>query len=59
MSISRAIEIVNTPVLFEVRGDEDLLGTLQISRGGLTWFPFNSPNPRNAEWEQFAEWITT
>ena len=47
MTIGHAIQIENVPIVVQIRSGEDLLGTLQFSKGGLTWFRRDSPTPIN------------
>jgi hypothetical protein len=56
MNLSHPITVMNVDVEFEVRSDGELLGKVQISRGGIDWMPFKS-HPRAATWEQFAAWM--
>ena len=56
MNLSHPITVMNVDVEFEVRSDGDLMGKVQISRGGIDWTPFKS-HPRTATWEQFAAWM--
>ena len=45
MNLSHPITVKNVDVEFEVRSDGELLGKLQLSRGGIDWMPFKS-HPR-------------
>lgn len=45
------------PVLFEVRSDDERLGTLRVSKRGVWWKPKASSKWRERTWEQFADWI--
>jgi hypothetical protein len=56
MNLSHPITVMNVDVEFEVRSDGELMGKVQISRGGIDWMPFKS-HPRAATWEQFAAWM--
>jgi hypothetical protein len=56
MNLSHPITVMNVDVEFEVRADGELMGKVQISRGGIDWMPFKS-HPREATWEQFAAWM--
>jgi len=56
MNLSHPITVRNVDVEFEVRADGELMGKVQISRGGIDWMPFKS-HPRAATWEQFAAWM--
>ena len=56
MNLSHPITVMNVDVEFEVRSDGELMGKVQISRGGIDWMPFKS-HPRTASWEQFAAWM--
>ncbi len=57
MNLSHPITVRNVDVEFEVHADGELLGKVQISKGGIDWTPFKSPHPRTATWEQFAAWM--
>ena len=56
MNLSHPITVKNVDVEFEVRSDGELMGKVQISKGGIDWTPFKS-HPRTASWEQFAAWM--
>ena len=56
MNLSHPITVLNVDVEFEVRVDGDLMGEVEISRGGIDWMPFKS-HPRAATWEQFVAWM--
>ena len=56
MNLSHPITVMNVDVEFEVRSDGELMGKVQISRGGIDWMPFKS-HPWAATWEQFAAWM--
>ena len=51
MNLSHPITVKNVDVEFEVRSDGELMGKVQISKGGIDWTPFKS-HPRTATWEQ-------
>ena len=36
--------ILNKDAVFEVMADEDKLGRLTVSKGGIGWFPPNTPS---------------
>jgi hypothetical protein len=56
MNLSHPITVKNVDVEFEVRSDGELMGKVQISKGGIDWTPFTS-HPRTSTWEQFASWM--
>ena len=45
MNLSHPITVKNVDVEFEVRSDGELMGKVQISKGGIDWTPFKS-HPR-------------
>jgi hypothetical protein len=56
MNLSHPITVKNVDVEFEIRSDGELMGKVQISKGGIDWTPFKS-HARAATWEQFAAWM--
>ena len=48
MNLSHPITVKNVDVEFEVRSDGELMGKVQISRGGIDWMPFKS-HPRASD----------
>ncbi|MCU1428714.1 MAG: hypothetical protein JWL83_2714 [Actinomycetia bacterium] len=48
-------EVVNADVVFEVYADDEKLGELEVSRGGITWWPARARTRRiDLTWEQFS-----
>lgn len=47
--------IQNADLTFKVWSDDDLLGTLALSKGTLDWWPSNARTPISLEWERFAD----
>ncbi len=45
--------VQHADVVFEVRSDEDKLGELRVSQGGIDWFPRHAQIPATLTWEQF------
>ena len=52
-------EVSTRDVIFDVYANAAKLGTLTVSRGGIGWFPFNSPVERRVTWERFDQLIST
>ena len=52
-------EVENRDVIFEVYADEEKMGRLTVSRGGIGWYPSNSPNERRLDWEAFDQLMRT
>ena len=50
-------EVLYKYVVFDVSGDNEPLGKLTVSQGGLGWYPANAPLERNLSWEQFDQMI--
>ena len=46
-------DVTARDVVFDVYADEAKFGMFTVSRGGVGWFPFNSPQERRLTWEQF------
>jgi hypothetical protein len=52
-------EVMNADVVFEVYADELKWGELQVSRGGVTWWPARARKRRvDLTWEQFARLVS-
>jgi hypothetical protein len=51
------VEIVNKDLVLEVYSDEEKLGKLTISRGGLGWIPRGPSSERHFNWEQFDRYV--
>ena len=52
-------EVQNRNVVFQVYADEEKMGRLTVSRGGIGWYPSNSPNERRLDWEAFDQLVRT
>ncbi len=49
-------EVINADVIFEIHADDEKLGQLEVSRGGVTWWPARSRTRRiDLTWEQFRD----
>lgn len=46
--------VVNADVVFEVFGDDQKLGELRISKGGVDWYPCSAKLARSFTWERFG-----
>ena len=42
-------------VVFRIREDADLLGTLEVSNGAIVWFPRKGKYGRKISWKRFSE----
>jgi len=51
------VEILNTDLRVAIFSDEQKLGEITISRGGLGWYPSGGLNERHFNWEQFARYV--
>ena len=40
-------------VVFRVRSDDELIGTLKISKGSLVWFPADTTKGYKVDWDRF------
>ncbi|MBN1606200.1 MAG: hypothetical protein JW940_06180 [Polyangiaceae bacterium] len=47
-------ELGNADVEFQVWGDSDKIGTLQISKGALVWFPKDRSYGHRISWSKFS-----
>lgn len=47
-------KIQNTDLTFRVWSDDELLGTLALSKGTIDWKPKNARTPIKLRWETFA-----
>lgn len=48
-------ELSNYPIIINVKKDGKALGTLEVSKGGVTWFPRKKRKMPPLSWKQFAE----
>lgn len=46
-------EILHRDLVIDVDADEELLGHLTVSKGGIGWFPRGAEYERHFTWEQF------
>ena len=46
-------EILYKDVVIEVSANDDRLGMLTVSQGGVGWFSANAPLERHLSWEKF------
>jgi hypothetical protein len=53
MSIPTTKMVLHADVVFEVRSDDEKLGELRVSKGGVDWIPANARIPARLSWEQF------
>jgi hypothetical protein len=60
-TVQELLEVGKPGVTFEVwdkwKRKHRKVGTLTVSVGGLRWWPRDSPNYRQRNWEQLAEWF--
>ena len=50
-------ELGKADVVFEVRDDNGMIGTLKISRGSVVWFPSDTKYGYRISWNKFNELI--
>jgi hypothetical protein len=55
MKIPTSKVVLHADVVFEVRSDDEKLGELHVSQGGVDWYPRSSKKPRTLRWEQFDQ----
>jgi hypothetical protein len=48
-----ARQLGKADVVFEVRDENGMIGTLKVSRGSLVWFPSDTTNGYKVNWTQF------
>ncbi len=53
-----AREVSLSDVIFKVYSDEELFGTITISKGAIEWFPSRSHKPYKMGWEKFDQLVT-
>jgi hypothetical protein len=46
-------DLENSPVEFRVKRDGKIVGTLEVSRGGLTWYSRSKKYGTNHTWTNF------
>jgi hypothetical protein len=51
-------EIGLSDVVFKVYSDDELYGTITISKGAIEWFPSRAVKPYKMRWEKFDRVIT-
>jgi hypothetical protein len=58
LRVPKPIKVLNADVEIEVRDNDDqLLGTLMLSRGSLDWYPKNTRIPHRRRWKKFIEFM--
>jgi hypothetical protein len=57
MKVEHPIEVGNVDVVFEVRDGAALLGRMEISKGGIDWYPNNARKPRTVTWASFHTYM--
>jgi hypothetical protein len=50
-------ELGKADVVFRVRNDDGIIGTLKISRGSLVWFPSDTSIGHRIGWSRFNDLI--
>jgi hypothetical protein len=50
-------QILNKDLVVEVYSDDEKLGDLTVSRGGLGWIPAGPSLERHFGWEQFDRYV--
>lgn len=55
LQIRSKLPIGNTDVLFRAYDDDELIGTLMVSRGGIEWRSARHQYVLSARWERFDE----
>lgn len=57
VAIGSPLEITKADIRFEVRRDDELVGTLFISRGAVAWKPRNGKHNYKFNWTRFDEFM--
>lgn len=47
-------ELGKSDITFDVRGDGEILGCLEVSKGSLVWYPKNNTYGHKITWAQFS-----
>ena len=47
--------VTKSDAIFKVYEDEEMLGTLTVSRGAVVWFPRKASNGYKMGWTKFAK----
>ena len=47
-------QVINKDVTFIIRSDDNKLGELRISKGGVDWYPVHAKTAVTKNWKQFA-----
>lgn len=47
------VEVLNRDLVVTARGDDNTVGRLTISRGGVGWYSYKDQLERHFTWEQF------
>jgi hypothetical protein len=48
-------ELGKTDITFDVRGDGEIIGRLEVSKGSLVWYPKNNSYGHKISWGKFAK----
>ena len=51
------VDIHHKDLIVEVIADDEKLGELTVSQGGIGWFPTNAKQERSFSWEQFDQMV--
>lgn len=46
-------EMGNTDATFHIYQDNEILGRIKISKGGIDWYPKNRKVPKSMSWTKF------
>jgi len=49
--------IGNSDIEFEIKDDNELLGTLKVSRGSVKWVEKGKKKEHEISWEQFSNYM--
>ncbi len=49
------VRLGKSDVTFKVKQDEEMLGTLLVSKGAVTWFPKDTTNGHKLSWVDFGK----
>jgi len=50
-------ELGNVDAVFEIIQDDAKLGSIEISKGGMDYYPANAKKPIKINWTQFDEMV--
>lgn len=48
-------ELGKADITFDVRGDGEVIGRLEVSKGSLVWYPKNNSYGHKIGWTKFAQ----